>query len=614
MKNTIQLIFLFIVTLSLFSNCAKDSDVNLSVIDNIPTPAEKIFTTVNGLVLNKEEKVLENAQVFLGDKTVLTDENGFFQVSTFLLKGGATIKVKYEGYFDAIGTIIPHADAITKVNIVLEAIPASQGYDTGRTISFGTESGSANFPKDAFQHTDGSPFTGTVAITGHSVDPTSADFNKTHPGFLQTKVNNTAKFLHPFTFMRVELHNDLGQPLDINKAVELKMDIPESLQSVAPEEIPMWYLDTELGLWVEDGTAYLEGNQYVGKVSHFTDWVCGFAFDYYTMTGNITQDGNAFPFADIGIKYGRARFSFRSNENGDFAIPIITYDRQFNISDFFAQYSLDVLSSCAKVIYEETNLPRPEADFSKNLAVTSNDAFSVSGNLFCNSTEQPADNAYLLIRFEESTFEEIITPDANGAFNFVVTDCGLSNITLRGYNPDTKEKSIPVFVSESNQSVEVDVCGEPFRGGMTVELDGEAPYFIPNCEVIINQDTLNRTHYQFLVTDYFDTFEGYEDYHLDYTIDAYVFPITQNGDETSVPITFVWPEPNKWDVPVKYLFSTLISEVIEETDEKIILEIHTSVEMGQFITKQTVNLGQDASDNDNKTAEFEGKIRLEAYK
>ncbi len=613
MKNTIKLIFLLIVTISIFSNCAKDADVNLSVIDNIPSPAEKIFATVNGLVLNKEEIVLENAQVFLGDKTVLTDENGFFQISTFLLKDGATIKVKYDGYFDAIGTIILHADAITKVNIVLEAIPASQNYESDRIITYETENGSAIFPKDAFQYSDGSPYTGTVAITGNSFDPTSEYFNKTHPGIMQTKVNNTAKLLHPFTFMRVELNSDSGQPLNINKAVELKMNIPESLQSVAPDEIPMWYLDTELGLWVEDGTAYLEGTKYVGEVSHFTDWVCGFAFDYYTMTGSITQDGNSFPYADIGIKYGRARFSFRSNENGDFAIPIITYDRQLNISDFFAQYSLDVRSNCEKVIYEENNLPRPEADFSKNLAVTSNDVFSVSGNLFCGSPDQPANNAYLLIRFEESTFEEIITPDANGAFNFVLTDCGLSNITLRGYNPDTKEKSTPIFVSESNQSVAIDVCGEPFRGGMTIELAGETPYFIPNCEVIINTDTPGVTHYQFLSSDFFETFEGYEGYRLDYTIDAYVYDLTPDGETQSPPFSFVWPKWNIWDVPVSYLFATLISEIIEETDEKIIMEINSDSSMGQFITKQTnVRLGPESWDT--QTKEFEGKIRLEAYK
>jgi len=612
MKNTIQAIFLLLITISIFSNCAKDSDINLSVIDNVPTPAEKIFATVNGLVLNEEEIVMENAQVFLGDKEVLTDENGFFQIATFLLKDGAPIKVKREGYFDAHGTIIPHADAITKVNILLTAIPASQNYESGRIIAFGTDSGNATFPKDAFQLTDGSPYNGMVTIIGHSSDPTSEEFNKTHPGVMQTKVDNTTKLLHPFTFMRIELNSDMGQPLAINKEVELKMDIPESLLSVAPEEIPLWYLDTEMGLWVEDGTAYLEGNQYVGKVSHFTDWICGFAFDYYTMTGSITQDGTPFPFADIGIKYGRARFSFRSNENGDYAIPIITYDRQFNISDFFAQYSLDVRSSCEKVMYEEIDLPRPEADFSKNLAVTSSDAFSVSGNLFCNSPDQVANNAYLLIQFEESSFEEIVTPDENGAFNFVVTDCGLSNITLRGYNPDTKEKSIPVFVAESAQSVSIDVCGEPFRGGMTVELEGDEPYFIPNCEVIINTDTPHVTHYQFLVTDYFDTFEGYEDYNLKYTIDAYVYDITPNGEEQSVPFTFVWPEPNKWDVPVKYLFSTLLSEIIEETDEKIVLEIRTSVELGQFITKQTTNLGQEGSDS--KSEDFNGVIRLEAYK
>lgn len=613
MKNIVKLLFLFLVTVSLFSNCAKDSDINLSVIDNIPTPAEKIFATVNGLVLNNEEEVLENALVALGDKEVLTDENGFFQISAFLLKDGAPIKVKHDGYFDAIGTIIPHADAITKVNILLEAIPDSQVFSTGRSINFETDNTTVFFPKDAFEQTNGTPYNGMVNIHGHSIDPTNPSFSLTNPGIMQTKEGNARKWVQPFTFVRIELSDDIGQKLQVNQDVELKMKVPESLQSVAPSEMPLWYLDPATGLWVEDGIAYLEDGHYIGTVSHFTDWICGLAFDYFTMTGNITQDATPFPYANIGVKYGRARFNFRSNENGDYTIPIITYDRRFEESAFFAQYSLDVLSSCDKVIYEENNLPRPEADFSKNLAVTSNDAFSVSGNLFCNTPDQAANNAYLLIRFEESTFEEVITPDANGQFSFVVTDCGLSNITLRGYNPDTKEKSTPLFISESNQSVAIDVCGEPFRGGMTIELEGEAPYFIPNCEVIINTDTSGVIHYQFLITDYFDSFEGYDDYRLDYTIDAYVYQLTPDGEVKSPPFSFVWPKFNIWDVPVMYLFSTLISEVIVETDEKIIMEISSDGDKGQFITKQTnVRIGTESWDTDSK--EFNGKIRLEAYK
>ena len=73
------------------------------------------------------------------------------------------------------------------------------------------------------------------------------------------------------------------------------------------------------------------------------------------------------------------------------------------------------------------------------------------------------------------------------------------------------------------------------------------------------------------------------------------------------------PIPNIWDVPVKYLFATLFAEVIEETEEKIIMEIRSSEEEGQVITRQTnFKLGPESWDS--KTEAFQGKIRLEAYK
>jgi len=72
----------------------------------------------------------------------------------------------------------------------------------------------------------------------------------------------------------VELQSTSGELLQIKEGAvaELKILIPESLRTNAPDHVISSSFDEQLGLWKEEDTATLSGIYYVSTVTHFSCW------------------------------------------------------------------------------------------------------------------------------------------------------------------------------------------------------------------------------------------------------------------------------------------------------------------------------------------------------
>ena len=77
--------------------------------------------------------------------------------------------------------------------------------------------------------------------------------------------------------------------------------------------------DEDKGYWIEDGTAILQGDKYVGTVTHFSFWNCDIPAEAYVVCFNIIDDqGN--PFANQSVKVTSSIYGGRygmTNSNGE---------------------------------------------------------------------------------------------------------------------------------------------------------------------------------------------------------------------------------------------------------------------------------------------------------
>lgn len=287
--NALYLQSIFLCTLLFLFACSKDS----LPTDVLPDPVVKIEVSIAGQVLDQNEQPIENAIVYNNATEIaVTDVNGIFiarQVS--VPENRAYITVERNGYFHASRAFIPTEDGLNQVLVMLieEQTIGSFSNNLGGTIST-TDGATVEFAANSVELEAGGAYAGEVTVTSYFIDPQREDLAFIMPGDLQAiNTEGEENMLQTYGMLAVELYGSAGEKLNLAAGQTATISIPldPALAATAPSTIPLWYFDELTGVWREEGTAQLNGNSYVGEVSHFSYWNCDAPFPVINLTGSI---------------------------------------------------------------------------------------------------------------------------------------------------------------------------------------------------------------------------------------------------------------------------------------------------------------------------------------
>ena len=141
---------------------------------------------------------------------------------------------------------------------------------------------------------DGNEYSGEVKVFAKYLDPSKLETLEEMPGDL-TGVDSEGNMmgLTSFGMLAVELtsqdNNEVYLP--VGEKARITMPVPADLLGHAPETIPLWHFDEEIGTWLEEGSAQLVGDQYVGEVEHFSFWNCDYPYELVNLKGFVVIDG-----------------------------------------------------------------------------------------------------------------------------------------------------------------------------------------------------------------------------------------------------------------------------------------------------------------------------------
>ena len=167
---------------------------------------------------------------------------------------------------------------------------------------------------------DGYPVSGTVEATLVPLDPTAMP-TAALPGPLEGLASHDAAEpvpLESFLMAEVSLWKD-GKPLQLapGATATLELLLPESASSqFSPgDTIPAWWLDTEQGLWVREGTGTVQASSthpgrlsWVLEVSHFTWWNCDAPISDRSCVDVLVKYSNGLPAQ--GVQVGATGISY----------------------------------------------------------------------------------------------------------------------------------------------------------------------------------------------------------------------------------------------------------------------------------------------------------------
>ncbi len=268
-----------------FLGCRKNIDeVTVTETPYVPPVLEQweqeivnVKGSVTGFVVDETGEPVKAANVKLGNLTTTTDDYGhFFFKNTNLNRKGTLVQVEKQGYFPGSRRFLAQQDAENRVKIQLIPKSFDFSFDSNAGGVVETNGGAkVSFSPNSIRKADGTSYDGTVRVAAFWLDPSDQRTLDRMPGNLQG-VDKLAEevVLRTAGMMAVELESDAGEPLNILKGhtAEISMPVPAELAGHAPAEVPNWSYSEAHGMWAEEGVSVLEGNNYVGQVSHFTYW------------------------------------------------------------------------------------------------------------------------------------------------------------------------------------------------------------------------------------------------------------------------------------------------------------------------------------------------------
>ncbi len=493
--NTKNLILFFSFVLISFASCRKDS-LTTEII-TIPTEPEiNIEGTLNGFITDRNGDPISDVQVSILNAFTQTNEFGFFEIRGLINEKFAVIKAEKMGYFDQYETLIPSKNTTSRTRIQMTEKGASESFSSnnGGEVSIGQNS-SVQFQANSFVDEQGDLYIGTVNVYSFYIDPTDADIDQIMPGNMMARnTNNELQVLESYGMVNVVLEGDGGQKLDINKTAILTTEVPNSILSTAPAEIPLWYFDEEKGLWMEEGKAVLQNGKYVGEVEHFTFWNCDVPGEFTQISGQIF-DNKGVSILNVRITDQATGASFTSwtNEIGGFDgfVPQ-------NVS-----LLLEVLDICGTTVLFSLNIGPFSSDVEDlgifNISSSTN--FSLVTGTLVDCNQEPISNGKVIFYIETHSFYQQTSTNASGEFSALIPTCDLAEIELSGIDLNTELVSATQIlqVSPNIDAGQVEVCidVDPSLGSVTINIDGFLPKMFNNCYVSIqdinNDDTVSYT-------------------------------------------------------------------------------------------------------------------------
>lgn len=309
MKHIFYLLLLSLLALS----CAKDEPI---IDDRVPAIYPVQSRTV-GRVLNTQGTPIADAVVELNGQQRITNSLGLFRFEKMELNGaGTNITVRKLGYFNAFRTFIPNIPTISSVTVYMIDRPTSGSFphSTGGTISV-NGGGTVTILPNSVVTASGATYTGEVVVSAYWIDPTDVNALSVMPGDLRGySLENELMQLATYGMMVVELSSPSGEPLNIGNGMTATLTFPVggSLLSSAPGVIPLWSFNETTGYWEEEGSASIEGTNYVAEVTHFSWWNCDAPFPVVEHEVCVlSEDGSPVSGAQVAITITSGNLSGR---------------------------------------------------------------------------------------------------------------------------------------------------------------------------------------------------------------------------------------------------------------------------------------------------------------
>lgn len=296
-----SLTFMFMALLMMlmtFASCSKlqdllnegddddDDDGGINPPELVEGRMEDI--ALSGIVRDASGTPIEGVSIVSGSSSATTNTDGFFEFDQIqvvsVLNDRSVVRFSKAGYFDVVRSMDADDDAADGASWeVVMCKKENNDFTSIKTYSSSSDQTlqagemKIDMPQDGYKvDGTGAGYTGKVKSEMVYLDPNNERFSEMMPGgdLAAVRSDNSSAQLVSYGMTDLNMYAENGDKLQLKDGSKAKLTfpIPAGMDKNPPASIPLWSFNEKTGLWEEEGSAALQGNVYVGEVTHFS-WV-----------------------------------------------------------------------------------------------------------------------------------------------------------------------------------------------------------------------------------------------------------------------------------------------------------------------------------------------------
>lgn len=359
-----SLTFMFMALLMMlmtFASCSKlqdllnegddddDDDGGINPPELVEGRMEDI--ALSGIVRDASGTPIEGVSIVSGSSAATTNTDGFFEFDQIqvvsVLNDRSVVRFSKAGYFDVVRSMDADDDAADGASWeVVMCRKENNDFTSIKTYSSSSDQTlqagemKIDMPQDGYKvDGTGASYTGKVKSEMVYLDPNNERFSEMMPGgdLAAVRSDNSSAKLVSYGMTDLNMYAENGDKLQLKDGSKAKLTfpIPAGMGENPPASIPLWSFNEKTGLWEEEGSAALQGNVYVGEVTHFS-WVnLDYPEEQGTVYGYVKDDtGKVLPGVRLNI--GQLLTSTVTQSNGFYSheVPANT-DFSISVKDLY---------------------------------------------------------------------------------------------------------------------------------------------------------------------------------------------------------------------------------------------------------------------------------------
>lgn len=191
----------------------------------------------------------------------------------------SVLHVEANGFAEAfpVARVAVNQTTTLGVKLLPTGVSTTVSVASGGTVTVPNSTAQVELPPNGLVPKNGGAVAGTVNVTVTPINP-AVDPNLMPGDYTGVSAGGGgAEPIESFGAMVIDIRDNAGTRYNLAVGKTATIRIPLGTQNPnPPATIPLWYFDETTGMWVEQGTATLQGiapdQYYEGTVTHFSTW------------------------------------------------------------------------------------------------------------------------------------------------------------------------------------------------------------------------------------------------------------------------------------------------------------------------------------------------------